>query len=571
MRSIRTKIELGLCVLALVGCSAGVSAPIGEDRDGPPQQGGIFRAAFFVDVRTLDPALAFDTSAQALESLIYDGLVTYDSTTGKIVPQLAERIEISPDGLRYTFPLRRGVLFHDGTELKAEDVKRSFERLLHPKTPCPVASYYERIVGYPAFHDGKASELTGLRVDGEYQVSFQLIEPDSTFLHILALPTTSPLCKSAGKVWDRNFTSAPCGTGPFKVVKFENAQMVKMVRHDGYWQKGKPYLDGIEWYLAMQPFTQRFKFEQGDIDFLADLSDADSTMYRSDPKWKGLGEWDSPLTQSGSFLNTEMPPFDNPHFRRALSFAVDRNEVAMPKPGHVRPHGKMVPNALIPTTPDYPQQRYDYQRALEEMRLAGYPYDPKTGKGGYPHEIPYLSIIDSYSQTAAEVHQQQWAKIGVKLRIQLVGWPTWNAKVGRRKTVPIGFAGWKADFPDPSTFFEPTLASKAISDEESGNWAFFSNKDFDATLEKARRSTDHAERMRLYRHAEEIVANEVPWLIAYEFRFYELWQPYVHNYHPHPVLFRYMRDVWLDRAQRKTSFRWKKPRSTLALALGGRL
>lgn len=570
MHSIRTKIELALVGLTLLGCDARVAPPIGEDRDGPPRRGGTFRAAFFVDIRTLDPALAFDSPSGAIESLIYDGLLTYDED-GKLVPQLAERIEPAPDGLSYTFPLRRGVLFQDGTELEAADVKRSIERALHPKTPCPVASYYERIVGYAAYHEGKSPTLTGVQVDGDHQITIRLTERDATFLHILALQTTSPLCKSAGSVWDRNFTSAPCGAGPFKVVKFENGQLIKVVRHDGYWQKGKPYLDGIEWYLSMQPFTMRFKFESGDIDFLADLSDADSMLYRSDPAWKGRGQWDAANNIYGSFMNTEMAPFDNRHVRRAVSFAVDRSQVELPRPGHVTAQGKLVPESLLPGGPDYPQQRFDYPKALEEMKLAGYPYDPATGKGGYPHEVPYMAIIDSFSQQAAEIHQQQLAKIGIRLRIQLVGWPTWNARATRRKTAHMGFAGWKADFPDPSTFFEPTLSTKAIQDEESNNWAFFSNKEFDELLERARRSTDDAERKRLYRRAEEIVAEEAPWLVTYQTRFWEMTQPYVHGYRTHPVLTRYMRNVWMDTDQRKASFRWKKPRSTLALALGGKL
>lgn len=576
MRSIRTKTERALLLGAFVaaaGCRSGVAPPIGEDRDVPPQRGGVLRTAFFTDVRSLDAATAFDTAASAIEQLIYDRLVSYDRD-GKLVPELAERIEVSPDGKRYTFPLRRGVLFHDGTELTARDVKRSLERALHPKTPCPVPSYYERLVGYADYHDGKAPELTGVRVEGDYLISFELTEPDATFLHIIALPVAAPLCKSAGTTWDRTFSSQPCGAGPFKVERFENGQIIKLVRHDGYWQKGKPYLDGIEWYLSMQAFTQRFKFEQGDLDYIRELGEADSLLYRTSPAWRGRGAWEPSLTSNGSFMNTEMPPFDNRHFRRAVSFAIDRDQVASIKPGHVRSCAKIVPEVLIPSTPDYPKQRYDYQRALEEMRLAGYPYDPETGKGGYPEEIPYLAMIDSYAVTSAQVYQQQLAKIGIKLRIQVVGWPTFLARTSRRKTVPFGFTGWHADFPDPSTFFEPILSTKSIQDEESQNTAFFSNKELDALLERARRSVDEKERLSLYRRAEEIVVEEAPWATAYSYSYFELWQPYVKGYRPHPVMTQYVRDAWFDVEQRRrvaTGARLKK-RTTLAfaMALGAR-
>lgn len=392
MKTERTRAAL-LCLL-LAGCEGKVAPPIGKDRDVPPQRGGTLRTAFFTDVRSLDAATAFDTASSAIESLIYDRLVSYDDK-GELSPQLAETIDASEDGKRYVFTLRRGVRFHDGTELRASDVKRSIERSLHVKTPCPVPSYYERIVGYAAYHDGKSEDLAGVRVEGDWVVSITLTEPDATFLHIMALPVVAPLCKSAGKVYDRNFSSAPCGTGPFKVVRYENGQVIELTRHDGYWQKGKPYLDGVVWYLSMQSFTQRFKFEQGDLDYMRELSEADSQLYRTSPAWRGRGEWEASLTTAGTFMNTEMPPFDNRHFRRAVSFAINREQVASIRPGHVQAHGKVVPDVLIPTTPDYPQQRHDLERARSEMKLAGFDYDPATGHGGYPEEVPYLAIIDS--------------------------------------------------------------------------------------------------------------------------------------------------------------------------------
>lgn len=575
-----------VCLLAL-GCSTGVAAPIGEDREVPPTRGGVLRTAFFTDVRGLDAATAFDTAASAIESLIYDGLVSYDKE-GKIVPVLAERIDKSPDGKRYVFPLRRGVTFHDGTELTASDVKRSIERALHVKTPCPVPSYYERIVGFSDYHDGKTDALAGVVVEGDYQIAILLSEPDATFLHIMALPIVAPVCKSAGKVWDRSFAGSPCGAGPFKVTRYENGQIIRMVRHEGYWQKGRPYLDGIDWFLSMQSFTQRFKFEQGDLDYIRELSEADSLLYRTSPAWKGRGEWEPSLTTGGTFMNTEMAPFDNRHVRRAVSYAIDREQVASVRPGHVQAHAKMVPNVLIPASADYPQQHYDYALALEEMRLAGFAYDPKTGQGGYPHEIPYLAILDSYAQTAAEVYQQQLARIGLRIKIQVVGWPTFLAKTGRRKTAPMGFSGWHADFPDPSTFFEPILASKSIQDEESQNAAFFSDKGFDDLLDRARRSTDDGERKELYRQAEAVVAREAPWATTYTYSYFEIWQPYVKGYRPHPVLSQYLRDAWLDDGGRKSVALSERcsgrrgvfdrlrclgrdqARTTLALAGGGR-
>lgn len=270
MRSTRTRIERFLCAalaaLATAACGkGGVKPPIGHARDIPPQHGGTMHTAFFVDVRSLDAATAFDTGSSSLELLIYDTLMSYDKK-GHLVPLLAESVDISPDAKHYTFTLHRGVVMQDGNELKASDVKRSIERALDPGTPCPVPSFYDRIAGYKAFHNGKAKHLAGVRVTGDYTVVFDLSEPDATFMPKMALPITAPVCRTAGRKYHRDFK--PCGAGRFKLVRFEHSDVIELERNQGYWQKGKPYLDRIVWYLSMQEYTQRFKFEDGKLDYM---------------------------------------------------------------------------------------------------------------------------------------------------------------------------------------------------------------------------------------------------------------------------------------------------------------
>ena len=128
-----------LLMVALLGGSLGcrgIKGPIGEKRDVAPQHGGTLQMATYSDIRNLDPALAFDTTAQAIEQLLFARLVDYDRDA-HLVPMLAERFDASADGRRYSFKLHEGVLFHDGDELTADDVKRSIERALDPDTPCP--------------------------------------------------------------------------------------------------------------------------------------------------------------------------------------------------------------------------------------------------------------------------------------------------------------------------------------------------------------------------------------------------------------------------------------------------
>ena len=210
------------------------------------------------------------------------------------------------------------------------------------------------------------------------------------------------------------------------------------------------------------------------------------------------------------------------------------------------PWGKIVPGPIIPATEGYPQQRYDYAQALEEMRLAGYPYNPETGEGGYPKELVFLDLAGSSSSRATEIYQQQLAKIGIRVRIQLVGWPTYLAKSEQKSALALGRTGWHADFPEAVSFLEPILTSRAIGPERSQNSAFFRNDEFDDLASRARSTVDDAERAKLYRRAEEIIVEEAPWAIVFLQRDFEIWQPYVHGYQPHPFLSYDVRNAWMD-------------------------
>lgn len=527
------------------GCEQKARPPLGERRKISVQYGGTLRAAFYVDLRTLDPATAFSSSASAINNLIFDKLIGYDAQA-KIVPQLAERWEKSADGKRYTFHLRRGVKFHDGGDFRARDVKRSIERSLHPNTPNNATSFYDRIAGFKSYVSGEATELSGVQILDDYTVVIGLSEPDSTFLHVMAMDFMAPVCRPAGSLWKREFGGKPCGTGPFQLTAYAPGRHVKLRRFDGYWDPKKPYLDGVDWFLTVQKPTQRYKLEAGEIDIAFDIGVMDSILFRQSPAWEGLWEWQPPLTTFGIFMNNEMPPFDNRHARRAVAFAIDREQAAAPVEGMLKPWTKMVPGPIIPLEPGYPGQRYDYQQALEEMRLAGYPYDPETGEGGYPEELVFIDVGGSSAARPDEIYQQQLAKIGIRVRIQQVGWPTFQAKTEQSKTVAIGRTGWHADFPEALSFFEPILTSRAIGLEASQNSAFFRNDEMDDVIARARSTVDDAERAKLYRRAEEIVAEEAPWAVVLAQGNFEIWQPYVHGYRPHPFMSYNVRDVWID-------------------------
>ncbi len=537
-----------VAALGALGCSAEVSPPLGDRDAAVPVRGGTLRMASFTDVRSLDAAVAFDEVSHALESLIYATLVTL-SPTGEIEPELVESWTVDDARTRYVFRLRAGVVMQDGHPLTADDVKRSIERALSPDTPCPVASFYERILGFSDYASRRASTLRGVEVLGDHLFAVSLSEPDATLLAVLSLPIVAPVCRSAGRAFDREFSLHPCGAGPFRLERWEPGRQVNFRRFDGYFRPGLPYLDRIEWALAVPQFTQRFRFEAGEQDFLHDFTSADLWRYRASPAWRGRGEWEPAKAVHSFFMNTELPPFDDVHVRRAVAFAIDRDEIARLRPGETMTMSRLIPPA-VPGHDPSPGQRFDLARAREELAKAGYAFDPSTGRGGYPKEIDYACVGDSFDQQAAEVYQQQLARIGVRIRVKTRAWSAYLAETSRRRTTPMGSDGWAMDFPDPSDFFEPILSTRAIGDEDSQNRAFWSNPAFDALLAEARRAQDFDARMRLYRRAEQLVIDEAPWVMVYTKRWFNLHHPYVGGFAVNPSRTQDVGRVWIDQATR---------------------
>ncbi|WP_438036756.1 ABC transporter substrate-binding protein [Sorangium sp. So ce204] len=540
----------GAALLLLSGGSAGgVRAPLGgEPAPGAPVRGGTLRLATTVNARALDPAIAYDELSSTVAELVFARLVTWDQG-GRITPDLARAIEVERGGRTYVFTLREGVRFHDGAELRAADVKRSIERTLHPRTPSPGASQYDMIEGFAAYHAGAAPHLAGVRVLGDHAVAIDLRAPDATFLPLMTLAFMAPVCPSSGAAVDAASPPPPCGAGPFRVARWDQDGSIGLARHEGYFRPGLPYLDAIAWQTGVRATTQRYKFEEGELDVLRDLTAIDAAAYRAAPGWEGQRRWVTRDRTNAVFLNTELAPFDKLAVRRAVAFALDPTVLEK-----VRPDLLALDRVLPPSIPgpprDAPMRQHDLPRALEQMAAAGYPYDPATGRGGYPGVIDYIAVPDTLEQAIGEIVQQQLARIGLRVRLRLVSWATYLAEASRRRAVPMGWVGWQADFPDPASVFEPTLSTRAIRDEGSQNYAFFSDEELDRTLDAAHAEQDRARRLALYDRAERIVRDRAPWVPTYTARQLELWHPYVRGHEGAAALTSRLHEVWLDPSAR---------------------
>lgn len=554
MRSIRARRDrfalAAAAALATAGCRERLSDPIAAAHpdDPAPRRGGTLRLATFGDVRTLDPATSADQLSGMADALLFAGLVTFDGD-GQVQPDAASHWDTSPDGRATTFYLRPDVRFHDGVELTADDVKRSVERALHPGTPNPFSSYYETLVGFEAYAAGRAEHLEGVEVAGRYVVRFHLTRADATFVALLALPSTRPVCRSAGARYTDDWL--PCGAGPFKLAPggWEHGRSLTLTRHEAYFRRGRPHLDAVQFTYGMNLLTQRYKFEAGELDVLRDINDADAIRFTADTRWAALVTREPAVATFGECMNTELPPFDNVEVRRAVASAVDREHYRLLKRSSVVPSGRVVP----PDVPGYddavPGQTFDRARALEHMKRAGYAYDPATDRGGYPPTIPYVTIRQGFSEYAAQVLKQDLAKIGLRLDVRPVSYATYLTLTQRRGQVALSPQSWQEDFPDPLAFYEPLFTSKSIGDENSTNAAFYKNPAFDDLVGRARGELDPARRRELLARADAILQGDAPWAFTHTYRGLVVRQPYVRDLRAHPTWLYQLDRTWLDRAK----------------------
>lgn len=538
-----------LLLSGLFGCSDPLVAPIPASRpEETTGRGGTMRLASFADIRALDPAIASEVLGAEVMQMIFAGLIDFDDD-GKVIPDLATHFETSPDGLVYRFFLHENVLFHDGNELTAEDVKRSIERALHPSTPNPFASFYENIAGMPEYTEKKTTHLSGVVVEGRYVVSVRLREPDATFLPLFALQSLRPVCKSGGDHYAD--TWLPCGAGPFKLTAggWDHGRAVTLVRHDGYFRPGIPRLDGVVFTVGMNVVTERFKFEAGELDTIRDLSEADTQRFLRDPRWKSLGAYEPDRTIYGENMNVEMPPFDNVEIRRAVACAIDREHYRLIRASNVHPAGKLVPPGVPGFNPAVAGQKYDYAAALEHMRKAGYPYDPATGKGGWEPHIEYTAYKQGFAEFSAQVLQQDLAKIGLRIDIRIVSFASYLSITHRRGKSAFSPQGWNQDYPDASDFYETLFSSKSINEDDSNNSAFYKNERFDSLVDRAHHELDPPARQKLYDDADAILRNDAPWAFTHSFGWYDIRQGYVRGYRASPTWVHNLNETWIDRAK----------------------
>lgn len=491
-----------------------------------PRDGGTLRYSTNFNVRTLDPAIAYDEVSNPILHALFDTLVDYESSvTGTglaLVPRLAERWSISPDGRTYRFVLRPGVTFSDGTPVRAEDFAYSLERV-RARADSPYQGFLADVASIDATSPG--------------ELVIQLARPNAAFLYVLAMPFTTPLSSAHVERAGEGVRSRPLGTGPFVLASWEEGRRVELRRNARYWDPSRAHLEGIVLVENVPRDTQFMMFERGELDTAERLSPPDLLEVTTNAAWQPYVHRRTLMVSYGSRFHVRREPFDDRRVRQALNYALDKSHSVKLLGGGATPaHGILIPGML----------GYD-------ETLAPYPHDPAKARAllaeaGYPDgfDVDYVIMADDEAQRLAASLQADLAKVGVRVRIVEMSLATFATAIASSSGPSFSKIGWIADFPDPTTFLDVKFHSRGISDENASNDSFYANPELDALLDAARAELDVAKRDEMYRRAERILYEDAPWIWDYHQMMTEVVQPYVKNYAPHPVWQRDYTSTWLD-------------------------
>ncbi len=480
-------------LVALLATTAtfGVSACGGDDDEGG---GGGGKGGGTINIGTVgpdsyDPVLFQTVQAVQAMHLVYTPLVVYKSATGnagtEIIPGLAEEVpEPTKGGKTYTFKLRDGLKYSDGTAVKASDFENTIKRLL--KLGSAWSSFYSGIEGASEFQekgDFKA-DIPGIETnDRTGEVTINLTEPDTKILFALAEPYASPTpaAKSPAKTLTKN---PPPGVGPYTLDVVDPSRRYVLRKNPNFDVPGIPKgnFDTINGVVMDSVPRMTQDVISGKLDFMTEDPAGDLLPQVRQKYADRYSEAPNPPNSYYFFLNVTMPPFDKQEAREAVNYAIDSNALVRIFGGRLVPGCTLLPPALTGFK-DFkckygdPKGKPDIEKAKQLVKQAGYEGENVTVWTN--NKDPRPAIADYYRDLLNQ--------IGFKAKTKTLDQQVYFEQIGlKRSKAQTGFTDWYQDYPHPGDFLEVLLSTRALDAEVTFNQGFVSDKQFDKRLDELR-------------------------------------------------------------------------------------
>ena len=480
-------------MLGIFATVLALSAPAGAQ--------GVLKMAVGSNLATLDPARGTNGEEYIYDNLVFNGLTRMRPDL-QVEPELAERWEYTPDLKTWTFHLRHGVKFHNGRELVADDVIKTFERILDPATAAAPRSNYTMIQKMSA--------------PDKYTVRFELEYPYGGFADIM----TDRQVKIVPADKIAELPTAPIGTGPFAFVSYTQGDRMVLKKFADYFEPGQPRLDGVELRIIPEMAVRIAALEAGDVDYVWDLPPEQVEKLKANQKLKidsvPTASWD------GAILNNAIPPFDDVRVRKALHLAVGKQDIVQIV---LFGFGAPTHSPIPPNHPFYEKSiaitKSDPAAARKLLAEAGHPQGVK---------VPLTVPVGRPIRERLGVAIQQLAKpAGFDIEIQRVPFARYQAEISGK--APMYIDGYFAR-PTLDTGTHPFYHSTGTWNERLWH---YKNPKVDAALDQARLTADAGQQQALYGEFQRLVAEDYPSYIAYAVAFVVAYRADMRDHTTHPM------------------------------------
>jgi len=466
-----------------------------------PVKGGTIVVGLQAEPTTLDSQQISDYNSHRAAYGIYDMLLRFEDEGTNVEPGLAERWEISDDGLEYTLYLRQGVKFHDGTDFNADAVKFNIDRQIDVDHPFHNTGQF----AYAEFTWGMVDRV---EVVDPYTVKFVLKDKFAPFLNHLAMHPAAMASPAAVEKYGMDFSINPVGTGPFKFVRWTPGVEVVLEKNPDYW-RGEPLLDQIIYRPIIEDQSRLTELESGGVNFMVNVPPDDLARITGDSQYTvveqaGMHTW-------WVAFNHAKEPFNNKLVRQAMNYAINKQAIV---DNILKGTGQLAVSPLPPVVWSYTDdiQTYEYnpEKAKELLAEAGYPdgftcdfWLPESGSGMQQPVVMGTAM------------QADLKAVGIDCTIQTFEWGSYLEKV----IVPPDQAefdlmemSWIGDNGDPDNFLYILLSGEQFP-PNGYNMGFYNNEEVNKLLAEARVTLDKAQRTELYVQAQKLIAEDPPWMV----------------------------------------------------------
>ncbi len=448
----------------------------------------------------LDPEAVLNNNSGFVMATIYDGLVNYKSGTVEVGPGLAESWDVSADGMTYTFHLRKGVSFHDGTPFNAQTYVQGLDRL---KKDDPHSIYNTGPV--ESYIDFTYGAVDSYKAVDDSTVEFRLKHAFAPFLTSLAMVWNGVVSPAAAIKLGKDFRSNPVGTGPFIFKEWRHGDQLILEANKNYWG-GAPKLDRLIFKINPDAQASLLALRQGDVHILADVNAQLVPAIRADSDLVLMTQ--PGLAISGVGMPCDVAPFTDKRVRQALNYAIDRDAIDK----------SLFQGLAVPMTSPLPEAQWSFDTSLK-----GYPYDPDKARGllaeaglqnGFKAELLTYNSARGYNPAGPQLAvaiQGYLRKIGVDVSVRNMEMGSFLSQIRSGKYDGMFMVGWTGDNGDPDNFLYELFSSDNIP---VGDTARYKNAEVDTVLRQAQQEPDHGKRVALYQQAQKIILEDAPWVFV---------------------------------------------------------